>query len=264
MDLNLKSITEEEIKIISSRLGLTPSELLNQGLLTFLAKRMPPRLKDYTKIGTFSGASASRLEKGTKGEGGVPERLEKLFDSYGAEIINSDLFKYSMQLVENTLNEILMGEASKSTQRRILKEINNIEFISLMMQISIRLIGIKLQEEKQVLTNVNLEYTLTLLREKPRKFSAMFKKATKEGTLAQAKVKYFQELENFSNELKNQYISIEESEKMNVENTVLMMLGDQAVISYLMYSCQIIQKKVQENFGQQFNLFFVGNIDNSL
>lgn len=245
-----------KIQNIASLMKLKDKEVLNIALTTFLGKRARPRCKDYKQVGRVTGASANIMMKGRSGSRGIPKRLENLFDTYEAELINSDLFKHSMILVEMTLNGIIEGEASASTRRKYLDALNNPNLIYLMLQLSIRMIAVSLKEQEIEIENMTLRHMITMIEKDKKHIKQIFIEAYNTNEMDNAIQEYYSILDKYFRKYLQQTlnITVEDAVQLGKEENLLTMVGEEEIEKYLNYFCEKIKLTIQNKFGHQLSL----------
>ncbi len=246
------------LDFIAQRFNKTPNEVLESSLLTYLAKRMPPTLKRYDMVvGGITPGSVNIMEKGRGGKRPITKNLEILFNTYETDLLKSELFKYSCLLVESTLNNIIEGEVSDKTRQKYLDSLYDLDLIYLMVQIAVRLISFKLKDEGETLNNRTLDFIVNSIKNDRRKITLLFKEAHQTGDIVEAKQQYFNLLDGYLKEFatRNFNGTMGYAEEIGSELNLLTLIGEDTILAYLNHCCNRIALKVQNDYGQQLNLF---------
>lgn len=248
----------QKLNFMAQSFKMSNDEVLQNVILTYIAKRMPPTLKGYNlTVGSVTPGSVSSMEKGRTGKRPITKNLKILFDTYEDQIIESELFKYSCLLVENTLNGIFEGDCSPATEKKYLNAINDLNLIYLMLQVAVRLISFELDNRGMNDNHKTLKLVTDAIKSDKKKISKMFREAYKNGTLEEAKTTYFNMLAEYLKDFsQNRYnMSVEFATLLGKEQVMLEMFGEENVLDYLNYYCDKIKDNVQENMGLQIGLY---------
>lgn len=251
-------IALEDIKMIAKLMRMHEGEVLNTSLITLIGSKMKPRNKDYETIGKVTGNSANIMIKGRSGRYSIPSRLKELFATYGEDLIKSDLFRYSCQLTENTLNAIVEGEASKTTRKKYLEALDNPNLISMMLQLSVRIIAFDLIEKDIELPNRTLHHMANLIIKDKSEITQMFKQAYKEDRIEEAIGEYYNKLNKYFNNYLDEKIELKRSEAIQLgrEENLVEMIGEENLLMYLQHVCEQIRNTIYTNFQHQYQINF--------
>lgn len=245
------SLDNGKLTAIASIFNKNPSSILNDALTTYIALHMPLRLKDYKKTGNVTGGSISLLKKGRIGVNSIPSRVNNLFDTYNSEMINSEIFKYSMILVSTTLEGIISGEHSEPVIRKYLKVLDNPNLIFVMLQISTRLIGEKLLENGDDISNKTLQYMLDMIKNDKKEIQNMFKQASSdEVAMEKAIDDYYEKLNKYFEDYLNRTLNMpmEDALKIGKESNLVDVLGEDNIYLYFTYFCHKIKTDIYDKF----------------
>lgn len=158
-----------------------PEVLINDVIISSISKKFKPRFKDfdiYLENGLkISGLSIKNLEQGKKawkdGTHGMKNNLLELIQTYGEDNINKEVLKTALQLIKISIDNVYLNSNNKK-QEKINIFIQNIDFLYVMLQVAIRIIGIDLYNKGIEFQNKTFGYMTKMMEQEKKKISKMF------------------------------------------------------------------------------------------
>lgn len=162
-----------------------PEILINDVIISSISKKLKPRFKDfnlYLENGLkISGMSVKNLEQGRKawknGTHGMKNNLLELIHTYGETNINKEVLKTALQLIKISIDNVFINTNNNKKQEKINIFIQNIDFLYVMLQVAIRIIGIDLYNKGIEFQNKTFGYMTKMMEKEKRKISKMFSQA---------------------------------------------------------------------------------------
>lgn len=255
----LNIIPEEKIRkilLLSELRGLEPAEIINTATVTYFAKTIKPNLKDYEIIYLNNGKKISgnmmKLKQVGKnpwkdGTHGMPNHLAKIFQSIDENEINKEILEYAYRLVDITLEDIF-DNGRKSEVDKYLKALEKENFLYVMLQIAVRLVGIELQEKGMKLQNNTLDYMLSVLKEEKTKIKKLFRECIAKGEPEKAISQYYMVLEKYLIDFENRNILVTGEQIRGIGKEVVLLedVGEDTVFLFLGYLLQYLKEKYQD------------------
>ena len=254
----LKMIPEEEISkllMFAQMRKKEPVVILNTVAITFFATTLKPTLKSYQTTYLNNGKKISgnmiRLKQIGKnpwkdGTHGMPDHLAVIFRSVDEDEINREILEYAYRLIDITLQDIL--ENSKPSEaKKYLAALEQENFLYVMLQIAVRLVGLELKNRGKILENHTLDYMLEVLREEKTKLSQLFARCIVNGNIEVAINNYYSTLNNYLNDFENRIISTSghQIRAIGAELSLLEDIGEETLFTFLGYLLGELQNKYQ-------------------
>lgn len=194
----------ERAKAVSKVYRREIPDLLNEAIITLIAKTAKPRLKDYITYleggRRIKGISVRYRMKGKKawkdGTHGIESNLNKIIESYELKDINEDLLDFAYELIDRTLKSIFEGD-NKKLRESFDIALSSPHFLHMLLQISVRLLGEKLRENDVELKNRTLDYILDRIQKDRKEIVKLFVEAQTEAEKRYAIKVYYNELEKY-------------------------------------------------------------------
>lgn len=254
----LNTIPKEKIKkilLLAELKEKTPAEIINLAAVTYFAKTLKPNLKDYETIYLEKGKKISgymmRLKQVGKnpwkdGTHGMPNHLVEIFKSVDENEVNKEILEYAYRLVDITLEDIF-DNASHNEAKKYLMALEKENFLYVMLQIAVRLVGINLQEKGLKLENKTLDYMLNILREEKDNIKKIFKDCIKIGEPERAIVEYYNILSKYLIDFESRKIVVSGSQihEIGQELSILNDIGEETLFIFLGYLLGYLREKYQ-------------------
>lgn len=224
----------------------TPEEIINKVTISSISKKFKPRFKDfsfYLESGLkVSGISIRNLEKGKKawkdGTHKMKDNLFELVETYGEDVINKQVLLTALQLVKISIDNVYL-EDNKRKKEQLNMLVQNLNFLYVMLQVAVRLIGIDLYKKGVKFHNKTLGFMTKMMEQDKKKIGKLFSKAMtskKEEDINEAISRYY--------DMINEYIEdFKEREFRGNGNDALEIGGEQ---------------KLVDQFGEENIHFFIG------
>ena len=261
----------ERINMISKLEDMTSEEVIERAVTTFLAQRIKPLLANYETIylekGIKIGARSASLEEiGKKprktGTHGMPNHLEVLFNAFGESPITQNITLFAARLVGTTLDDIIsydnpsdddssnMSESNKKSKarkaRKYLKAIEKSNFIYMMLQVAVKVIGEDLYKKKLECENETLKYMTAMINKDRNEISQIFKEALANNEdLNNAVTEYYNKLAYYYEDFKNRNhnISGESLDKMSSEIQTVKQFKEENILIFIGYLVREIKNE---------------------
>lgn len=233
-----------------------PATIINDAAITYFAKTLKPNLKDYQTIYLENGKkiSANMMKLKQKGKNpwkdgthGMPDHLAEIFRSVDENEINEQILEYAYRLIDITLEDIL--ENSKHSEaNKYLKALEEENFLYVMLQVAVRLVGMDLQEKGIKLKNNTLDYMLKLIKEEKKKINTLFKACVATGNKEIAIAEYYNTLSKYLIDFETRKISIsgKQIQEIGKELSLLDDVGEETLFVFLGYLLGYIKEKYQK------------------
>ena len=225
----------KRLEMLSEIENKTIIEIISNTSITYLSKIIKPRKKDYDiylESGIrMGGVAMSNMQQGKRswkdGTHGMERHLENIILTYGEDEINKNILKTALQLIEISINHIFIYGSEKKKDN-LNKFIQNTNFLYVMLQMAVKLIGIRLNNLGIEIENKTLEYMTQMIEEDQTNMKKLFKDAVI-SLYYESLEKYFADFlsRNFSGTLE-----------------VLTKIGE--------------EKKLMEQVGEENIIFFIG------
>ncbi len=254
----LNLIPEEKIEtilLLSKLRKKDPAEIINTATVTYFAKTLKPNLKDYETIYLENGKKLSghmmKLKQVGKnpwkdGTHGMPNHLALIFQSIDENEINKAILEYAYRLIDITLTDIF--ENGKSTDiDKYSKALEQENFLYVMLQIAVRLVGLDLQEKGLILENKTLDYMLNILKADNKRIKSLFKECVSNGTPEIAIREYYNTMSNYLIDFENRRVLVtgHQIQAIGQETSLLNDVGEETVFLFLGYLLQYLKDKFQ-------------------
>ncbi len=250
--------------------GCSPEKILQDTATTFLSTLIKPRYKDYDLYfesgRRIAGITMANVQKGRKawkdGTHGVKNNVDQLFNTYESDDINTDVINKSCELVKMSIDHVFL-EGSEKKKKDFLQYITHNDFLFVMLQLSVKLIGLKLYKDGIDMENKTLEYVTKMIENNKRKFSKMFAEAVSTNDEEQFLVvcqEYSIEIENLLRDYMRREVAA--GTPMGVANTqgreskLVEQVGLENIHIFLGYLVQHLRIRLQQDFG--FNYLLPG------
>lgn len=258
LSLVLNMIQEDKIKkilMLAEIKGKSPVEIINTASLTYFAKTLKPTLKAHQTIYLESGkkisANMMRLKQIGKnpwkdGTHGMPNHLAEIFRSVDENEVNKAILEYAYRLIDVTLQDIFEN-ASKGDAKKYLEALDEENFLYVMLQIAVRLVGMDLQNKGVKLENKTLDYMLNVMKEDQANIKKVFKQCVSTGTKEVAVKEYYAMLERYLSTFENKKILLTGKEVTNIgiELSLLADVGEETLFVFLGYLLEYLKDKYQ-------------------
>lgn len=254
----LNSIPTEKIQsilLLSQLRKKNPAEIINTATITYFAKTLKPNLKDYETIYLENGKKLSahmmKLKQVGKnpwkdGTHGMPDHLAFIFQSIDENEVNKAILEYAYRLIDITLTDIF--ENGKITDiDKYSKALEQENFLYVMLQIAVRVIGLDLQEKGLVLENKTLDYMLNVLKADNKRIKNLFKECVSNGTPEIAIREYYNTMSNYLIDFENRRVLVtgHQIQAIGQETSLLNDVGEETVFLFLGYLLQYLKEKFQ-------------------
>ena len=279
MDLEIvieSIIGEKETKDLLKRLsaismlndGEEYETIIERGLTTYLAQRMKPLYKNYKTIyiplekGKKISALSIRLEElGKKsrqnGKYGMPNNLEKIFSEVGESYVAKNIISSATDLVIITLNSIISSDKNRQKAKKYLKALEESNFLYMMFQIAVKVIGEDLYKKNFKTANETLNYMSEMIVRDKKEISNMFKQAFENNTedVSSAVSEYYDRLSYYFDDFvqRNHLVTGEAMERMGKENETVKQLKEDNILMFIGYILGEIKNNLAINEYRLFN-----------
>lgn len=255
----LNSIPTEKIQsilLLSQLRKKNPAEIINTATITYFAKTLKPNLKDYETIYLENGKKLSahmmKLKQVGKnpwkdGTHGMPDHLAFIFQSIDENEVNKAILEYAYRLIDITLTDIF--DNGKITDiDKYSKALEQENFLYVMLQIAVRVIGLDLQEKGLVLENKTLDYMLNVLKADNKRIKNLFKECVSNGTPEIAIREYYNTMSNYLIDFENRRVLVtgHQIQAIGQETSLLNDVGEETVFLFLGYLLQYLKEKFQK------------------
>lgn len=236
----------EKIFALSKIEEKTPEKLTNDIIISFISKKFKPRFKDYDfylESGLkVSGVYVRNLEKGKKawkdGTHKMKNNLLELIETYGEDNINKQVLTTALQLVKISVSNVYL-EDKNSKKEKLNLLIQNLNFLFVMLQIAVRLIGIDLYNRGVEFQNKTLGFMTKMMEKDKNKISKLFAKAmssNKDEDINTAVSEYYDMIDRYIEDFKEREFKGNGGDAINVGG----------------------EQKLVDQFGEKNIYFFIG------
>ena len=236
----------KRLEMLSEIENKTIIEIISNTSITYLSKIIKPRKKDYDiylESGIrMGGVAMSNMQQGKRswkdGTHGMERHLENIILTYGEDEINKNILKTALQLIKISINHIFIYGSEKKKDN-LNKFIQNTNFLYVMLQMAVKLIGIRLNNLGIEIENKTLEYMTQMIEEDQTNMKKLFKDAVNSG-----------DENNLNNVISLYYESLEKyfvdflSRNFSGTLKILTKIGE--------------EKKLMEQVGEENIIFFIG------
>ena len=224
----------------------TVIEIISSTSITYLSKIIKPRKKDYDiylecglKMG---GITMSNMQQGKEswndGSHGMPKHLDNIIASYGKEEVNKNILKTALQLIRISIDYVL-SEGTEKKKEKVNRFIQDTNFLYIMLQMAVKLIGIKLNNMDVDIENQTLKYMTQMIENDQKKIKNLFIDAIKYGDN-----KRFNEVVSIYYDNLNEYFINFVNKNFSGTYDIITKLGE--------------EKKLMEQVGEENIIFFIG------
>lgn len=247
-----------KVKALQTLFNKPIEYIIEKILTTHFAKGLKPRLKDYQTIYIDKGkditGNASRFAMKGKnpwkdGTHGMTNNLRTVEDNLGFDFVAENVVEAAATLVETTINEIFSSR-NRTQINRYKQAIPQSDFIYMMLQIAVKLIGIDLYNNEVIPRNSTLKYMTQMIEQDKKRIVDLFQQSIiNTGTINEAVDEYYAILEKYFDDfLKSKHlISIEEAMKIGEESLILKTVGEENILFYIEFLIENIQKRLMYN-----------------
>lgn len=246
----------KKIELLSQLREIKPGEVINIATITYFAKTIKPNLKDYQTIYLSRGKKISgnmmRLKQTGKnpwkdGTHGMPDHLAKIFQSVDESEVNKEILNYAYRLVDITLEDIF-DNGKKAEREKYLAALEKENFLYVMLQIAVRLVGLNLKEKGITLENSTLDYMLDLITEDKKNIKNIFRECVKRGEPEVAIQEYYKILSKYLDEFTERQILVTGNQitKIGKETALLEDVGEETIFVFLGYLLEYLKEKYQK------------------
>lgn len=241
----------------------TPETILKDTATTYLATLIKPRYKDYDLYfqsgGRIAGLTMANVQKGKKawkdGSHGIKNQISQLFETYEVDDINKDIINKSCELVKMSLDHVFLKGSDKK-RSDFEQYITHNDFLFVMLQLSVKLLGTQLYLSGVDMENKTLEYVSKMMETHKRKFSKMFSQAISSRSNEEFQLvceEYRTDLANMLNDYMKREVqagtTMKVASKPGEETKLLEQVGIENVHIFLGYLVQQLRFRVQETFS---------------
>lgn len=246
----------KKIELLSQLREIKPGEVINIATITYFAKTIKPNLKDYQTIYLSRGKKISgnmmRLKQTGKnpwkdGTHGMPDHLAKIFQSVDESEVNKEILNYAYRLVDITLEDIF-DNGKKAEREKYLAALEKENFLYVMLQIAVRLVGLNLKEKGITLENSTLDYMLDLITEDKKNIKNIFRECVKRGEPEVAIQEYYKILSKYLDKFTERQILVTGNQitKIGKETALLEDVGEETIFVFLGYLLEYLKEKYQK------------------
>lgn len=220
-------------------------EIINETSITYLSKTIKPRKKDYDiyiEAGIrMGGVAISNMQQGKKawrdGTHGMEMHLENIIATYGEEEVNQNILKTAIQLIKISIDHVFLYGTNQKKEK-INKFIQNTNFLYVMLQMAVKIIGIKLNNLNVDIENKTLSYMTKMIDEEQKNIKNLFKEAINSGDQEQFNnvvSLYYESLEKYFIDFMNRNYSgsLNVLTKLGEETKLLKQLGEENVLFFI-------------------------------
>lgn len=199
----------KHLKKISQKYNKKIPEILNDSIITYFALIIKPRLSDYDIYLLEMGRKIKGVEirnkflgrkSGAKETQRIENKIGKILEDYELTEINENLLNYSFELIDRTLKAIFDKESELKNKKIYETALSNLNFLYMMLQLAVRLIGQELKRKDVNLKNRTLNYMLDKINDDRSKTTSMFKKAKTKKEVNDVLLVYHKNLEKYFND----------------------------------------------------------------
>lgn len=199
----------KHLKKISQKYNKKIPEILNDSIITYFALIIKPRLSDYDIYLLEMGRKIKGVEirnkflgrkSGAKETQRIENKIGKILEDYELTEINENLLNYSFELIDRTLKAIFDKESELKNKKIYETALSNPNFLYMMLQLAVRLIGQELKRKDVNLKNRTLNYMLDKINDDRSKTTNMFKKAKTKKEVNDVLLVYHKNLEKYFND----------------------------------------------------------------
>lgn len=220
-------------------------------ILSWVAKNLKIRWKDYNLINCPTGHSARINIAGRGGRNSVPNQIKRLYDlELDKDNVANDIINFSLEVLYNMFTEIDESDNSRR-KAKYMKAIDNPEFLSMLLQISIILTAKQMISDGQSIKHKTLEIRLEAAETKKRELTNIWKGYSLNNISFYDAVK---KTEDIFLEFENQIITAtaKDHDIMVQEKALLKLVGTKNTEEYTF----AILEEVRERFKHQKRLFY--------
>lgn len=246
IDPNNKLISR--LEMLAEIENKTIIQIISETSITYLSKMIKPRKKDYDiyletglKMG---GVTISNMQQGRKawkdGTHGMERHLDNIIMTYGEEEINKNILKTALQLIKISIDYVF-SDGTEKKKEKVNRFIQDTNFLYIMLQMAVKLIGIKLNNMDVDIENQTLKYMTQMIEADQKKIKRLFIDAIKFGDeqrFNEVVAIYYEDLSKYFINFVNR----------NFSGTfdVITKLGE--------------EKKLMEQVGEKNIIFFIGTL----
>ncbi len=236
----------KRLEMLSEIENKTIIEIISNTSITYLSKIIKPRKKDYDiylESGIrMGGVAISNMQQGRKtwkdGTHGMERHLDNIIMAYGEDEINKNILKTALQLIKISINYVF-SDGTEKKKEKVNRFIQDTNFLYVMLQMAVKLIGIKLNNMEVDIENQTLKYMTQMIEADQKKIKNLFIEAIKFGD----KQRFNEVVAIYYNDLNKYFINFV---NRNFSGTfdVITKLGE--------------EKKLMEQVGEENIIFFIG------
>nr|DAV27997.1 MAG TPA: hypothetical protein [Caudoviricetes sp.] len=221
-------------------------QIISETSITYLSKTIKPRKKDYDiylesgiKMG---GVAISNMQQGRKtwqdGTHGMERHLDNIIMTYGEDEINKNILKTALQLIKISIDYVF-SDGTEKKKEKVNRFIQDTNFLYVMLQMAVKLIGIKLNNMDVDIENQTLKYMTQMIEADQKKIKNLFIEAIKFGD----EQRFNEVVAIYYDDLNKYFINFV---NRNFSGTfdVITKLGE--------------EKKLMEQVGEKNIIFFIG------
>lgn len=220
-------------------------------ILSWVAKNLKIRWKDYNIEGVPTAHSARINIAGRGGKNQVPNQIKRLYNlELDKDTVAKDIINFSLQVLFNMFTEIDESD-NLSRRSKYMKAMDNPQFLSMLLQISIILTAKHMINDGQDIKHKTLEVRLEAAESKKRELTNIWKKYSLNNVSFHDAIAATEEI---FVEFENQIItaSTQDHDIMVQEKALLELVGDKNTEEYAFG----ILEEVRERFKNQKRLFY--------
>lgn len=260
---NLKNVLQmipneeiERILMLAKIKRKDPVIIINTAIITYFATTLKPTLKSYQTIYLENGKKISgnmmKLKQIGKnpwknGTHGMTNHLADILKSVDENEVNKAILEYSYRLIDITLQDIIEN-SSKSEAKKYLLALEQENFLFVMLQIAVRVVGLELKSRGLCLENKTFDYMLDLLQKEKNKINKMFKECVKNDNIETAVSEYYNFLSNYLTDFEKREILVSGNKIKIMSNELSLLddIGEEALFTFLGYLLGYLKDKYQK------------------
>lgn len=253
----------ERIDALAKIENKNPGELINNVVISYISKKLKPRFKDfdyYLESGMkFSGISMRNMQIGRKarktGTHKMRNFLLEIVEVFGEETVDKEVLKTATRLMYFSLKNIFEDNKKKEKDKEKLNLfIQNKDFLYVMLQMAVKLIGKDLLERKVDFSNKTLRFMTEMMEKDKKNISQMFEKAVSsqnEKEINSAVSEYYELLSKYFDDFLHREFSGTGKEAIEIggEQKVVEQFGEENIILFIGVLLGKIQKDVTAATG---------------
>lgn len=254
------------IVLLAELEGKAPEEIVNIAIISAISKKFKPRYKDYSfylESGLkASGVSIRNLEKGRKawrdGTHKMKDNLAELIETYGETTINKQVLLTALQLIKISIDNVYLENKSKKKEKLNLL-VQNINFLYVMLQIAVRLIGIDLWKKGVDFHNKTLGFMTKMMEKDKKKISDIFSTAIyskEEKNINEAISQYYDIINEYINDFEKREFKGNGYEVLEIggEQKLVEQLGEENIHFFLGILLGNLKKElIKDNYILNFS-----------